>query len=87
MVLAIPDQPVLDTLLRLLPAVLLSVHVHSDQGVDKSQLNQLTASLPQILEKLRQAEPEKLEALVAEITQAVPGLEDVLPKQERRKRG
>jgi uncharacterized damage-inducible protein DinB len=80
-----------DTLLRLLPGLVASypafMSILGDQGVDKSQLNQLTAALPQILEKLRQAEPEKLEALVAEITQAVPGLEDVLPKQEGRKRG
>ena len=58
-----------------------------EHGVDKASLNQLTAALPQILEKVREAEPEKLEELVSQISQAVPGLEDLLPKREGKRRG
>lgn len=80
-----------DALLKLLPGLIASypafTSILGDQGLDKAQVNQLTAALPQILEKLRETESERLEALVHEITQAVPGLEDVLPKPGRRSRG
>lgn len=79
-----------DALLKLLPGVISAypslMSVFGEQGIDRSQINQLTAALPQVLEKVKETDPKQLEALVAQITEAVPGLKDVLPKQERRRR-
>ena len=78
-------------LLKLLPGLVSAypsfMSLLGEHGVDKASLNQLTAALPQILEKVRETEPEKLEELVSQISQAVPGLEDLLPKREGKRRG
>ena len=74
-----------DTLLRLLPSIVAAypafMSLLSEQGENKANLNQLLAALPQILDTVREAEPEQLEELLQHFTETFPGLEEVLPKQ------
>lgn len=74
-----------ESLTRLLPGLMASypaiMSLLGEQGVDKANMSQLMTAMPQILEKVKETDPEQLEQLVKQITNTIPGLEDVLPKR------
>lgn|GEM_PF-668352 len=80
-----------DTLLRLLPSIIAAypafISLFNQQGSEKINLTQLVTALPQILDEIRDAEPEQLERLVDSITEVFPGLEAVLSRRGGERHG